>query len=167
MKVNQFGKSNDEPGHWVTSTTQSFQGRLFTSIKQMNYWVWEMRHWAVHYCLLGNILTLLKIKLGWHLSVFFFTSLDKKVMKVILFFGKGTDNTQSRGVRFTHYILYTNILILSRIGDIKFTWKIEKPGYSHPCNIVQVSHCLHWCRHALWLLDIQPFCHFCTDIRWT
>lgn len=30
----------------------------------MNYWVCEMRRRAVHYCLLGNILTPLKIKLA-------------------------------------------------------------------------------------------------------
>lgn len=47
-----------------------------------------MKHWAVRYCLLGNILTLPKIKLGAHLSVGLVTSLDKNVTGV----RSGADN---------------------------------------------------------------------------
>lgn len=62
-------------------TAHSFQGRLLMCTTQMNYWVCELRHWAVHYCLLGNILTRLKIKSDAHLSVSPFKFLDKTVMR--------------------------------------------------------------------------------------
>lgn len=62
-----------------------FKGRFLMSIKQMNYWVREMRRWVVHYGLLGNILTFVKLKLArWLFKFVFLVSLDKNTMKVTL-----------------------------------------------------------------------------------
>lgn len=55
-----------------------FRGHLLMTLKQMNYWVWEMRCWAVRYCLC-NILTFLKIKLGIHLFSLLFSVIWTKM----------------------------------------------------------------------------------------